>query len=110
MDNKENKHIYKRQSRAQVRLFLQDYKASRPCSCGESRHYCLVFHHKDRTTKQFGLSQAGDKSFKDIIAEVAKCRVMCSNCHLELHFFDDTITRERIVTDTKDEEQLLLFE
>ena len=103
MDNaglkREKKKVYKTKVRGLVRLYLQDYKSSRPCRCGENRHYCLVFHHNDPTTKEFELSQSRDKSFTSIVSEVAKCRVMCSNCHLELHYLDDNISRERMEPD-----------
>ena len=110
MDKATRKREYKNKVRGIVRLYLQDYKSTRPCSCGEKRHYCLIFHHKDRTTKCFDLSQARDHAFKDIVAEVAKCRVMCANCHSELHFMDDQISRERVAVEAETEEQLLLFE
>lgn len=110
MDKTEQKRLYKNKVRAVIRLYLQDYKAARPCSCGEARHYCLVFHHNDTTTKCFDLCHSRDKPFGLIVAEVAKCRVMCANCHSALHFRDDTISRERRAIETKDIDQLLLFE
>lgn len=110
MDKAEQKRLYKNRMRGLIRLYLQDYKASRPCPCGESRHYCLVFHHKDPTTKCFDLPNSRDKSFKAIVAEVAKCRVICANCHMALHFLDDTISRERMALAAETEDELLLFE
>lgn len=110
MDKQAKKRDYKRMIRAQVRLYLQDYKSARPCSCGESRQECLQFHHNDPSTKLFGLSDCRDRSYKLVIAEIAKCRVICANCHLALHFGDEQISRERCAVETGDEEQMLLFE
>ncbi len=110
MDKTDTKRAYKNRVRAEVRLYLQDYKAARPCSCGENRHYCLVFHHSDMTTKCFSLSHSRDKSFKDIVKEVAKCKVMCANCHQAVHYFNTAITRERWAADVWTDDDLLLFE
>lgn len=44
----------------------------------------LVFHHEDPRKKEIDiskLSSLGEKAKK----ELAKCRLMCSNCHIELH-------------------------
>lgn len=110
MDKPEQKREYKNKVRCIIRLYLQDYKTARPCSCGEGRHYCLVFHHRDRTTKEFTIAHSRDKSFKAIVDEVAKCRVLCANCHSALHFLDDNISRERRAGEVETDDQLLLFE
>ncbi len=110
MDKNEQKRLYKNRVRTVIRLYLQDYKTTRPCSCGEGRHYCLVFHHRDETEKEFTIAHSRDKSFSTIVAEVAKCKVMCANCHNALHFLDDTISRERRAMEIETDDQLLLFE
>lgn len=44
------------------------------------------FHHMDSTTKVNNLSQMFGRYSKDKVAtEVAKCIMLCSNCHNELH-------------------------
>jgi len=51
--------------------------------CGYDR--CLAaleFHHKDPTTKAFGLSVRGvTRSLAELRREAAKCVLLCANCH-----------------------------
>ena len=68
----------------EVIAFLLKYKAEHPCSvCGESRPPCLEFHHRNRETKEFTIAQARQSSISidRIEAEIAKCDVLCRNCH-----------------------------
>lgn len=82
----EQKKEWKRNNRIANRIYLQEYKAAHRCTiCEESRSYCLVFHHRDPTTKKFDISLSRDKAFSAILSEVKKCDVICANCHLELH-------------------------
>lgn len=57
----------------------------RPCSdCGSSfRPECMDFDHIDPRTKKFNVSYAAVAGYSvDLVkAEVAKCRLVCANCH-----------------------------
>ncbi len=54
--------------------------------CGESDPTCLDFHHRNPKEKEFLLSLAVARaSLERIKAEVAKCDVLCANCHRKLH-------------------------
>ena len=55
--------------------------------CGYNRcPKALDFHHKDESTKKFGISDQGySRSWKAIEAEVDKCYLLCANCHREVH-------------------------
>ena len=66
--------------------YLQSIKAREGCLyCGENLPICLAFHHRDPNTKSFGLS-AGSRLTRPIIdKEVAKCDVVCANCHSIIH-------------------------
>jgi hypothetical protein len=57
------------------------------CACGERRTACLDFHHVDPTLKRFALYRALDSVWTvgDVEEELAKCIVICSNCHRCLH-------------------------
>ena len=44
------------------------------------------FHHIDAKTKAFGISEDGIlRSWESILAELAKCVMLCANCHREVH-------------------------
>lgn len=68
-------------------IFIREIKASRGCkTCGETDFRCLQFHHKDPSIKLFGISRGYTRSMKNLLAEIEKCEVLCSNCHDKLHF------------------------
>jgi hypothetical protein len=66
-----------------------DYKSTLKCErCPETHHACLQFHHKDPINKEGGVCELVNAGYaKDVILkEIAKCAVICSNCHLKLHW------------------------
>ncbi len=64
--------------------FLRDLRR-RPCAdCGQNfPPWVMDFDHRDPTTKSFALAagKALLKSREVLIAEIAKCDVVCANCH-----------------------------
>ena len=54
--------------------------------CGELRPYVLVFHHRDPSLKKFTISEGKFRNLKVVAEEIAKCDVLCCNCHAELHY------------------------
>lgn len=52
--------------------------------CGYSRPVGLAFHHFDPSVKEFGFN-ASPKITDRIKAELDKCYLLCSRCHLEVH-------------------------
>jgi hypothetical protein len=75
-------------TRLKLRVWLKNLKQSLSCSkCGENHPACLQFHHKDRTSKSFEISNATrGYSIKRIEEEISKCEVLCANCHAKLHY------------------------
>ena len=64
-------------------------KSSLKCAhCSESRPMCLDFHHLDGSVKEYNISTMLAKHHpKDrILAEIAKCIVLCRNCHAIEHW------------------------
>ncbi len=56
----------------------------RPCAkCGlKFPVVCMDLHHRDPKTKSFGIgARAMSYGPKKITAEIAKCDVVCANCH-----------------------------
>lgn len=42
---------------------------------------CMEFDHRDPSTKSFTMSRARWKRWEEIEAEIAKCDLVCANCH-----------------------------
>ncbi len=62
---------------------------SRCCRCGYSRNSAaLTWHHVDPKKKSFELDMRSLSNRSDIAiaGEVAKCTLLCANCHAEEHF------------------------
>ncbi len=70
---------------AKVREWMDAFKASHPCACGESDVACLEFHHADDETKRFSMAKHKDYTLTAIMRELAKCEPMCANCHRKGH-------------------------
>ena len=91
----------------QVREYLLWVKASSGCSrCSESRSVCLDFHHRIEADKLFELSRAKDSGMSRLKAEIAKCDILCANCHRILH----AETNAEKVACAKEEEDYPLFD
>lgn len=73
-------------ARLEAREFLASLKEE--ClHCGYSKcKAALTFHHRDGLTKEFSLATARRLNKERLLAEVAKCDVLCANCHAEEHW------------------------
>lgn len=102
---------WKLSNRARNREYLALVKSTHKCTlCGEGRSCCLVFHHRDPSRKLFVLSASRDVAFKKIVTEVAKCEILCANCHLALHDKEKLVTiQEASIRNDEDQIQLSLF-
>jgi hypothetical protein len=68
--------------------WLAEIKSELRCGdCGIDHPGCLVFHHVERSTKEVTLADAVRRGWsrERIRSEMAKCAVLCSNCHAKLH-------------------------
>jgi hypothetical protein len=67
-----------------TRAILQGIKENTPCTdCGKRYpHYVMEFDHiVKRETKEHCISSMANKSRLFILSELAKCEVVCANCH-----------------------------
>jgi len=86
-----NTHNYKQNANDQknkIKVFLNNYKQTLQCEiCKESRHYCLDFHHIENN-KEYNISDMAGRgvSINTLMNEIAKCQILCKNCHAEIHF------------------------
>ena len=69
---------------------FRDFKATLHCKkCGENHPACLSFHHRDPKQKKGRMmhliSNAG-WGWEKLLTEIAKCDILCENCHRKLHW------------------------
>lgn len=88
-----NKDEYKARAikrREEIRHFLVDYKESRSCADCHKRfpHYVLDLDHLPGCTKLIGPASLPNLgSWKKVHEELAKCEVVCANCHRQRTYF-----------------------
>jgi hypothetical protein len=70
-----------------METWFRQYKQTLCCEvCGENHPACLDFHHIDLSLKKFSVSAKRDRpSLKRLQEEIAKCQVLCANCHRKEH-------------------------
>jgi|SRR3712207_5953769 len=70
--------------------WFAEYKSTLFCvRCGENHPACLEFHHLEGKTGKW--DEVSDMvrrllSKERILAEIAKCEVLCANCHRKEHY------------------------
>src|SRR4051812_34976431 len=61
---------------------IQEMKAGYGCAdCEYSGHPAALQFDHVRGEKEFGLARAAMRRWEEIEAEIAKCDVVCANCH-----------------------------
>lgn len=91
MSNRRQEHPHARREnmhgRQEARIvYIRKIKAERGCErCGEKDPLVLTFHHKDSSTRKYTVSGMGAHSIEVIDTEIAKCVVLCRNCHVRVH-------------------------
>ena len=87
--NAAKKYAWQKRRRTDLRKWWNELKATKRCErCGETAPECLHFHHRDPAEKDLELSLAIGRGWakERILAEVAKCEVLCANCHMKHHW------------------------
>ena len=75
-----------REDRRAKKAWLDSQKV-KCCRCDETHPACMDFHHRDPSQKDGNLSQMVAKvSLEKLKEEVAKCDILCANCHRKLHW------------------------
>ncbi len=87
--------------RRKVKQILIDEAGGRCALCGYDRCVAaLHFHHVDPATKSFHLSMQGvTRSIKAARAEMAKCVLLCANCHAEVEQGSAVLRPETVRSD-----------
>jgi hypothetical protein len=59
--------------------------------CGEKDPVCLVFHHRDPNKRVASIGKLCSYTRAHLLAELAKCDILCANCHLRAHAVDGVV-------------------
>ena len=81
--HRDRQRAYNKKHKQIARQFVYEYKQTHPCEiCGEADPRCLDFHHNNGD-KELAISRMAGRGYspKKILAEIAKCQVLCANCH-----------------------------
>jgi hypothetical protein len=70
------------------RAIIRTFKEDGCVKCGETFLAALEFHHRDPAEKLFTVSRAFNdgRSIQEVLEEIAKCDVVCANCHRKEHY------------------------
>jgi hypothetical protein len=81
-DNPDAVRFANRQHYSRKREFIDAFK-SRPCmDCGGRFPVCAMdFDHRPDEDKRFEVATNWGRSRQDLAIEIAKCDVVCANCH-----------------------------
>lgn len=76
-------------TKAERSQIIRDIKRANVCArCGFADFRCLTFHHL--RDKEFEISEAPSMriSVERLMKEIAKCIILCANCHLIEHYIE----------------------
>ncbi|GAC1320751.1 MAG: hypothetical protein NVSMB2_16920 [Chloroflexota bacterium] len=89
--NRDDVVVGRKRRKSELRQWLREYKASLVCAaCGESRPATLDVHHADPSEKELSIGDvtACGWSRRKVLDEIAKCEVLCANCHRKRHWVE----------------------
>jgi hypothetical protein len=90
-----NKKAYHTRAQLHTQKFIDElnaYKSSQACQkCSNTKYYLLEFHHIDPSTKENDVyTLAKTRGRKTVWDEIAKCIILCKNCHADFHHQERT--------------------
>ncbi len=100
--NPERYKGYTDRAKKSRRQAIAEYKLERGCHiCGYKGHPdALHFDHLPGCDKKGNISQIYRGKWADVLKEIAKCQVLCANCHAI-----ETASRRRVIREAKKKEQ-----
>lgn len=71
----------------EIRKYIEGIRSKGCSRCPESDPCCIDFHHRDPAEKEMSIAVIVRRSwsYKRLDAEIAKCDLLCRNCHAKLH-------------------------
>ena len=84
--NKESHYKRNEKTRDELYEIVRKEKDKGCLICNEKFHECLEFHHleDDKLGTIASLKRKG--SVKKLLIEIAKCVLLCANCHRKVHY------------------------
>lgn len=82
--DKNKRKEYEKRKRIERLIWYNEIKKDLRCErCGFQDSRCLAFHHKDPSTKidKVRMILKQRISMAKVLDEIAKCEVLCYNCH-----------------------------
>lgn len=83
----------------ELKNYTNSFKVNGCAKCKDKRLYLLDFHHLDPSIKDDKMARLTTKySMNRLANEIAKCVVLCANCHREYHHMnriDSSFTTEQ---------------
>ena len=86
-ENKERSNAAHRRAYTKRNEWVQGHKV-KCLHCPESRFPCLDFHHRESDKKVGTIAQVRHWSRERLAEEIAKCDVLCANCHRWHHWVE----------------------
>jgi hypothetical protein len=86
LENRDKQRKAQSDRKKELREWFQEYKSTLSCKCGEDHPATIDFHHSSGKKEHLVAHMANEGYSKErILAEIAKCTIMCANCHRKLH-------------------------
>jgi hypothetical protein len=85
--NKEQQRKYRKASVDRAKQCIKELKINGCAICGYDKcNRALNFHHVNPESKSFqvGINEIRKKKSKELVEELNKCMLLCSNCHMEI--------------------------
>lgn len=77
---------YNQATMQRAKQYIKNLKINGCAICGYNKcDRALNFHHVNPDSKKFqiGINEVRKKRVKDLVDELNKCMLLCSNCHME---------------------------
>ena len=86
--NRRKKIDWQARRKQEIHDWVVAQKVSGCTRCSEKDPVCLAFHHPDPSVKEIEIGTALRNSWsrEKIAREIAKCVLLCFNCHLKHHW------------------------
>lgn len=75
--------------RYRIKLVCVALLGGRCMKCGYSKCTRSLHFHHAQGDKEFNITSSHNKSWKKILLELEKCKLLCSNCHFEDHHIEE---------------------